>query len=122
MLEGWDVMGLADAINIVSATLLLVPVRTVLTFSSLIAGRHGTFINGVMPCVSDLLAGRAGQSELGSRPRPGGAGLRSYEQWRPVMASGFLRDGFDRPTLENCTMVRICSPSCPWVPRHSHGR
>lgn len=23
------------------------------------------------------------------------------------MASGFLRDGFDRPTLENCTMVRI---------------
>jgi hypothetical protein len=86
MLEGWDVMGLADAINILSATLLLVPVRTVLTFSSFFP-EDMAHSNGRMLCVSDLLAGRAGQSELGSRPRPGGAGIRSYEQWRPVMAS-----------------------------------
>ena len=57
-------MGLAD-VRFLSATLLLVLVLTVLTFSSFFPDM--ALSNGRMLCVSDLLVGRAGQSELGSR-------------------------------------------------------
>ena len=45
-MEGWDVMGLADAINILSATLLLSATGSCSDCSDLFilfSGRHGTF-------------------------------------------------------------------------------